>query len=405
MRTLPLFALFSSLLYLAGCAGTKAVLPIDSPYVDPTGLEKGQILHLKTGRLLSEVELFNYLSHFPVVYVGESHDNADDHAVQLSVLKALEERFPGRVSLGMEMLRRPAQPKVDAYIEGKLDEKEFVRVWYENWRDSFPDYRDLLHFAREKKIPVVALNASDDVKADVKTHAFKEVPAATAKELPEIDADDPYHRAVAEGMLGGHSAGTGDSSAFYRVMLLWDETMAQTAADYLKSAQGRGRVLVVLAGGNHVRYGIGIPRRVFRRLPVPYVVVEPYANPAKVEIPEEKRMDVELPVLPLPEADVLWSVGYRVLNEPKVMLGVQIEDADKKGVRVTGVLPDSPALKAGIEKGDVIVAVDGVEVKEPFDLTYQVRLHKPGEVGPVEVLRADRKVTVQLTYDVLKHGQ
>ncbi|MBI5015738.1 MAG: ChaN family lipoprotein [Deltaproteobacteria bacterium] len=404
MRT----ALLLSLLpigFLLGCAVDQGSLRIESPYREPTTLAKGDILHLKTGRLLSQTELLDYLAQFPVVYVGESHDSLDDHGVELAVLEGLAQRFPGKLALGLEMLRRPSQVKVDDYIQGRSDEKEFLRVWQENWGNTFPYYRDILRFARDNKLPLLALNAGNDLKSAVREKGLEGLPPEMAEQLPAMDFDDPYHRAFIEGMMGGHAKGSKDPSVFYRIQVLWDETMAQTAADFLQSPEGQGRRLVVFAGGNHVRYGFGIPRRVFRRAPVPYVIVEPYVNTALVAVPAEKTMDVEIPALPMPSADVYWSVDYRDLEDQRVMLGVQIEEADKKGVRVVGVLPGSPGEKAGLRSGDVIVSVDRTGIKEVFDLTYQVSLHKPGDVGPLEVLRGGEPVPLQVTYDVVKHGE
>ena len=38
-----------------------------------------------------------------IIYVGETHDNPASHRQELQVLKAVAERYPGQVSLGMEM--------------------------------------------------------------------------------------------------------------------------------------------------------------------------------------------------------------------------------------------------------------------------------------------------------------
>jgi S1-C subfamily serine protease len=195
-----------------------------------------------------------------------------------------------------------------------------------------------------------------------------------------------------------------DPEAFYRVQVLWDETMAETAARYVTSPGGKGRRLIVFAGSAHVRYGFGIPRRLFRRVPLPFVIVEPYVNQAVVEVPKEKLMDVKAPTLPLPPADIYWSVRYRDVRDQQVRLGVMIEDAGGSGARVTGVLPDSPGQQAGLMKGDVIVSVDGIEVKETSDLVYQVSLHKPGDKGAVEVLRMGERVRLPVVYDVVRHG-
>jgi uncharacterized iron-regulated protein len=389
-----------ALIALVGCATSKESVSVESPYVDPRTLQVGQILHLATGRLLTESETFEYVSWFPVVYVGESHDSADDHAIELRVLKAVEERFPGQVALGVEMLERPFQPDANAFVRGEMSPKNFQRVWQRSWGD-FSSYRDILLFVRDKKIPLVALNADQATR-----RAVRESPGTpgAVKDLPEMDLRDPYHKAYVEAMLGGHTKEAKDPEAFYRIQVLWDETMAETAAEYLKSPEGKGRRLVVFAGSAHVRYGFGIPRRLFRRMALPFVIVEPHVKQAAVEVPKEKLMDVEVPSLPLRPADIYWSVGYRDVRDQQVRLGIMIEDAGGSGARVTGVLPGSPGQQAGLMKGDVVVSVDGIEVKETFDLVYQVGLHKPGDKGAIEVLRLGERVRLPVVYDVLRHG-
>ena len=393
-----------SLLFLAGCAGTHQSLRVESPYADPRALEVGQILHLGTGRLLTESEALDYLCRFPVVYVGEAHDNADEHAVQLTVLKAMLARFPGQVTLGLEMLQRPFQADADAFVRGEMSERDFHAVWQESWGD-ISYYRDLLLFAREKRIPLLALNASAATRRAVREQALSELTPEVAKDVPEMDAQDPYHRAHVEAIFGGHAKGARSGEAFYRVQLLWDETMAETAAQYLGSPAGRGRHLLILAGGNHVRYGFGIPRRLFRRVPLPFVIVEPYVHAAGVVVPADKLMDVEAPALPLRPADIYWAVNYRDLKDEQVKLGVTIEGAGGAGVRVTGVAPGGPGHAAGLLAGDLIVSVDGAAVKEMSDLLYEVSRHKRGDRGTINVLREGRRVTLEVTYDVLRHDR
>lgn len=392
-----------SLLFLAGCAAKQQGLRVESPYVDPRTLRVGEILHLATGRLLAESEALDYLCRFPVVYVGEAHDNAEAHAVQLTVLKAMEACFPGQVALGLEMLERPFQADADAFVGGEMSERDFRRVWQKSWGD-ISYYRELLHFAREKRIPLLALNASAAMRKAVREQAPSAMTPDAARDVPETDARDPYYRAYVEAMFRGHAKGV-SADAFYRVQLLWDETMAETAAEYLKSPAGRGRRLLVLAGGNHVRYGFGIPRRQFRRVPLPFVIVEPYVHGVGVEVPKDRLMEVDAPALPLRPADIYWSVRYRDLKDEQVRLGIAIEDVGGTGVRVARVLPDGPGHGAGLLAGDLIVSVDGTEVNEASDLIYEVSRHKRGEKGTIEVLREGTRVPLAVTYDVVTHGK
>jgi membrane-associated protease RseP (regulator of RpoE activity) len=280
-----------------------------------------------------------------------------------------------------------------------------VKVWEESWGAStFAYYREILRLAREKEIPVLALNASRALRDAVREKGFDGLDPEDAERLPEVDVEDPYHRAFLEGMFAGHERGTGRSRAFQQVQVLWEETMAQTAAEYLASGEASGKRLVIIAGGNHVRYGFGIPRRLFRRLPLPYAIVKTYI----AEISEAKRdtlMDVEFPALPMRPADIYWAVSYRDLEGDRVKLGILIERAEEGGVRVMGVMPGSPADAAGLEKGDVIVSAGGEAVREILDLTSKVGDYEPGDTGPVEVLRGEERLTFEVTYDVLRHGR
>jgi uncharacterized iron-regulated protein len=391
-----------TLLFLAGCAATQHGLGVESPYVDPRTLQVGEILHLATGRLLAESEALDYLCRFPVVYVGEQHDNAEAHAVQLTVLKAMAACFPDQVALGLEMLQRPFQADADAFVRGEMSERDFERVWQKSWGD-ISYYRELLHFAREKRIPLLAINASAATRKAMREQPPSAMMPDAGREVPEIDAQDPYHRAYVQAMLDGHAKGA-SADALYRVQLLWDETMAATAAEYLKSPAGRGRRLLVLAGSNHVRYGLGIPRRLFRRVPLPFVIVEPYVHAAGGEVPKDRLMDVDVPALPLRPADIYWAVRYRDLRGEQVKLGILIEDAGGPGVRVTGVLPGGPGHAAGLLAGDLIVSVDGTEVSAASNLIHEVSRHKRGEKGTIEVLRGGERVPLAVTYDVLRHG-
>jgi uncharacterized iron-regulated protein len=304
---LPLF------LIGGGCVANRACLNVESPYRDPSSFKKGEILHLATGKIISESELLDFLSRFPIVYVGETHDNVEDHAVELAILKGMCKRVPGEVALGLEMLQRTYQADVDSYLHGDMEEKEFLKVWQQNWGDTFPYYKEILCYARDNYIPVLALNAESALRKAVREKGLDNLDPEMAKRLPEMDLEDPYYGAFIKAIFKGHKKGPRHEEVFSSIQVLWDETMAETAAQYLKSLEGRGRHLVIFAGGDHVRYGFGIPRRLFRRIPVPYAVVIPFA----VEVPErmeDRLMHVELPVLPMRPADFYWAVGYRDLD-------------------------------------------------------------------------------------------
>jgi len=79
-------------------------------------------------------------------------------------------------------------------------------------------------------------------------------------------------------------------------------------------------------------------------------------------------------------------------------LGVTIQDVDKnlaesfgldrpEGALVAEVSPNSPAEKAGLQSGDIIVAFDGKEIPTSSSLPHVVGLVAPGTVVEVDLIR------------------
>ena len=89
-------------------------------------------------------------------------------------------------------------------------------------------------------------------------------------------------------------------------------------------------------------------------------------------------------------------------------LGVQIQPVtddiaaalgfDKaRGVLVSDVTADTPAAKAGITRGDIVVSVDGTEVNAPRDLTRMIATDAPGATVKLGLLRAGKPVDATVT--------
>ena len=64
--------------------------------------------------------------------------------------------------------------------------------------------------------------------------------------------------------------------------------------------------------------------------------------------------------------------------------------------------PESPAEKAGIRGGDVLVRFGGIPIANLYDFTYALRDKKPGDVVEVEVERDGEIVTVVATLEKRK---
>lgn len=393
----------SGLLLLAGCAADRAAMRgnAEMPYPPSAPPKVEEIYHLPTGLRVSIDGMIEMLSGARLVSVGETHDNLNDQRVELTVVRELHRRFPGKVAVGMEMFREPQQAVLDRWVRGELTELEFLKAskWYETWGFDFGAYRDLLLFAKENRIDVIALNPSKELQESVRRTGLDNVPEEVRRKLPEVGETDPWQRAVLAGVFTGHAGhGGGDESfdSFLRIQLLWEETMAQAVVDYLKSPRGEGKRMVTITGGWHVKYGFGLPKKVIRRLPMAYAIL----LPEEISTPEQKEgrlMRADLPDVPLLPAHFAWYVPYNSIEEKRVRMGIRMEEKEGR-LLVESVAPGSPAEKAGIANGDELLALDGRPVKETVDVLFMVGEKRDGDTARVTLRRGGEEKVHDLTF-------
>ncbi|AFY58263.1 uncharacterized iron-regulated protein [Rivularia sp. PCC 7116] len=256
-----LFALSVGIFFLFSC----------SSYAEPT--TNSCAAQFSESQCVDNLEgMLADLKKADVVYLGETHDSSKDHQNQLKVIQQLYKNNK-KIAIGMEMFQRPFQEVLDQYIAGKITEAELVTKseYKERWGFDWELYAPILRFAKEKKIPVLALNTPREISRKVAKEGIEKLTDADKKWIPpvtEINLDNiPYRQMVLKAFEQHQSAGHGNSDSanrFFLAQVLWDETMADTIAQFIKANQNHQ--VVVLAGQGHIVYGYGIPSRVERRI-------------------------------------------------------------------------------------------------------------------------------------------
>ncbi|MCB2190379.1 MAG: ChaN family lipoprotein [Deltaproteobacteria bacterium] len=338
-----------SLMALAvGCAGMNST--------PPRVLAPGDYLAPPDPHPLSRDELEGRLAKARVVLVGERHDHPGHHAIQLQVLKALAAQGP--LVVGVEWLQQDAQPACDALSAGKITLEEFrAQVkWEQNWGFPWKMVAPIFAEVRSQSLTLVALNAPQSVVRQVARGGLKSLTTQQRASIaPALNLDDPVYRKKVARQFAFH--GVKDPEAqenFFAAQVVRDETMAHNLALRLVPWPDGGKRGLVLAGAGHVAGDMGLPPRITRRLPGarPLTILPVSAKGALMMNMAGENAPADLLAVSTPAPPPPPRLG--------LLLGVE-----KGGLVVKRLIPGSPAQKAGVLPGDLLLAVDSKPLKSP----------------------------------------
>ena len=110
-------------------------------------------------------------------------------------------------------------------------------------------------------------------------------------------------------------------------------------------------------------------------------------------------------------SDMVKTIVEDIKDDGKIdrgWLGVQIRPMsdevanvlgydEAKGAVVESVMPDSPAAKAGLKSGDIVLSFAGESIADVRDLTRAVAGEAPDTSAQIEVLRQGERLTLDVT--------
>lgn len=211
-------------------------------------------------------EAADALADADVVFLGEIHDSAEGHEAQLELTRAIAERRGGLV-LSMEMLERDAQPRLDLFLGGAIDEGRFLAV-ARPWPNHDEHYRPALEFARRYGFPVVAANVPRRVAAAVARRGLT-AGLGSPWAARTVDVGDGEYRTRFDALMPAHGAAAAtrrfDPDHAFAAQCIKDDTMAASIAAALDAHPGLP--VVHWNGMFHSDFGLGTVERLRRRRP------------------------------------------------------------------------------------------------------------------------------------------
>jgi regulator of sigma E protease len=144
------------------------------------------------------------------------------------------------------------------------------------------------------------------------------------------------------------------------------------------SAGLRSGDLVTAVDGRAVSYWEDVDRAVAASDGKPLALTVKRGEGTQTLTVSPKQTTVQDPILR--ESKTTWDVGAGPQSVPQI----------------SSVSPGSPAEKAGLQAGDVVLAIGGKRVFTAEDLVQAIRA-KPREAVPIEIQRENRKLTLTVT--------
>ena len=363
---------------------TAVLLSVSAPAA-PACVSPGQWYDPATGRPLTADRVLSHATVASVVLLGEQHDRMDHHRWQLHTLAALHDRRPHMV-IGFEMFPRRAQPALDRWVAGELEEHEFLEQsrWSEVWGMDPDHYLPLFHFARMHRIPMLALNVDHGLVQRIRDEGWDEVPReereGVGRPAPASDAyRERLHSVYREHPRPETADETSRFDGFVDAQLLWDRAMAEVLHDHV-TAQDTPLVVGIIGAG-HLMHAHGVPHQLADLGVEDVMVLLPWGT--------EQDCAALRPGL----ADAVFGISGGGGPPAPPRLGIRLQ-GEADGLRVVDVNPDGVAAAAGLARDDLILTAAGRPMRRPGELVEILRRQSPGTWLPLTVRRGEEVLEI-----------
>jgi len=215
-----------------------------------------KIYDTKAKQIVSVDKIVSDMADADVLFFGEEHNDSVCHYLENKIFRTLYEKFGDKIALSMEMFEADGQLGLNEYLAGIIDEGRFakdVRLW-----SNYKDYRPMIEFAKENRIPVVAANTPRRYVSLVTKKgmaALGSLSKEAKKFLPPLPYDTlsgRYREKFMDIMNG--SPGGGMANIYYS-QSLWDAGMSYSIYNYLK--KNKRKKVFHCVGGFHTEEKLG----------------------------------------------------------------------------------------------------------------------------------------------------
>ncbi len=212
-----------------------------------------------------------------VIFLGENHDDATAHAIQLEIFNRTVEKYSAQrtVALSMEMFERDLQIVLDEYRRDLITEKKFLDD-SRPWGNYKTDYRPLVELAKAQKLDIIAANAPRryvNMVSRSGRDALNQLSPEAKKWLAPLPYGEPSktYGDKFNALMGNMPEANAGLNKILASQSLWDATMAFSISEYLKKT--KTPLVIHLNGAFHTEGRLGTVEHLLKYRPKTRVLV------------------------------------------------------------------------------------------------------------------------------------
>jgi len=97
----------------------------------------------------------------------------------------------------------------------------------------------------------------------------------------------------------------------------------------------------------------------------------------------------------------LISLNAKIAKEHNKDPNSLVQLPERSGALIQSVVPNSPAERAGLKRGDLVIAAEDILIKEPKALLDEVEKAKIGKAFPIKILRNNQEIKLNIKPEAL----
>lgn len=222
-------------------------------------------------------KIIEAIAQTDVVFLGENHDDATAHALQLQIFKSVVEKYgkDRKVALSLEMFERDVQTALNEYLNNLITENHFL-LSSRPWNNYKQDYRPLVELSKTEKLSVIAANAPRRYVNMVSRNG-REALNALSPEAKKWLAPLPYNQASEtygnkfKALMGASPESNMGINKILDSQTLWDATMSYSISEFLKG--NKNSLVLHLNGAFHTENRLGTVEQLLKYRPKAKILV------------------------------------------------------------------------------------------------------------------------------------